>query len=76
MVTAALPFLVCGMSSVRTSAQVFPTLNSQKWRGRAGGGEGRRGRKREERREKRRKRKREHPANVDMTEALKSPIRQ
>lgn len=29
LVTAALPFLPCGMSSVRTSAQVLPTLNSQ-----------------------------------------------
>lgn len=40
---------------------------------------GRRGEEREEREKEereRRKRKREHPANADMTEALKSLIRQ
>lgn len=41
----------------------------------SGGGGGEAGERREER-EKEEKRKREHPANVDMTEAVKSPVRQ
>lgn len=69
-VTAALPFLLCGMSSVRSSAQVFPL-----WTAKSGGGKTGVGREKRGERE-RRKRKREHPANVDMTEALKSPLRQ
>lgn len=70
LVTADLPYLLCGMSSVGTRAQVFP-LQKPEWRG--GKDQGGRGEKEEK---ERRKCKREHPANVDMSEALKSPITQ
>ena len=46
LVTAALPYLLCGMSSVGTSAQVFPTPDSQNSGG-VGGGRKRKGERRE-----------------------------
>lgn len=63
LVTAALPYLLCGMSSVGTSAQVFPTPNSQNLAKGRGGWEDRRKRKR-------------ISCKVDMTGARKAAIRQ
>lgn len=51
LVTAALPYLLCGMGSTGTSAQVFPTPDSQDWGGEGGGkerGEGGRGEREKE----------------------------